>query len=103
MQLGHQLITNLLSDPLDKTNVKHVKGVYTQERDFAIACRLYFHYKIKGLRYDVAIEILNKEFYLGETTLAQIIMRKRDTIEELKNLKADSKYLQKQLPHYNWF
>jgi len=103
MQLGHQLITSILSEPLQKSDVKHVKGVFTQERNHAVACRLYFHYKIKGLRYDVAICELSKEFYLGETTLAQIIMRERDTINKLKEDQADRKYLQKLIPHLNWY
>jgi hypothetical protein len=103
MQLGHQLVTKILSEDLKKTDVKHIKGVFSEQRDFAIICRLYYHYKIKGLRYDVAINTLNKEFYLGETTLAQIIMRQRDALEELKAQQADRKYLQKELPHYSWF
>lgn len=103
MQLGHQLVTKILSEDLTKTGVKHVKGVFSQRRDYAIVCRLYYHYKIKGLRYDVAVETLTNEMYLGETTLAQIIMRERDTLEELKRVQADCKYLQKKLPHYSWF
>jgi len=102
MALGSQLITSILTDPLERTTNKHVKGIFTQQRDYAIVCRLYYHYKLKGLRYDVAIETLNKEFYLGETTIAQIIMRERDALEKLKADQADSKYLQKKLPHYNW-
>lgn len=103
MALGQQLITNILSDPLKRSDVKHVKGVFTKQRDNAIVCRLYYHYKIKGLRYDVAIGELNKEFYLGETTLAQIIMRERDILEKLKADEADRKYLQKLIPHFNWY
>lgn len=103
MATGLKVITQILSEPLTRTKVKHVSGIFKEQRDYAVACRLYFHYKIKGLRYDVAVENLNKEFYLGETTLAQIIVRQRDVIEELKNLKADRKYLQSKLPHYNWY
>jgi hypothetical protein len=102
MLLGSQLVTSILSDDIRKTSVKHVKGVYTKERDYAIVCRLYYHFKINGRNYDKALELLNKEFYLGETTIAQIIMRERDALETLKAAKADRKYLSKELPHYNW-
>ena len=102
MALGHQLVTKILTDDLVKSDVKHVKGVFTKQRDYAIVCRLYYHYKLNGLRYDVAIGLLNREFYMGETTLAQIIMRERDALEKLKADQADRKYLQKILPHYSW-
>jgi len=103
MALGAQLITNILSDPLERTAVKHVKGVFKSRRDHDIACRLYYHYKIKGLRYDVAVGILSNEFYLGETTLAQIIMQERDVLEKLKSDAADRKYLAKLIPHLSWY
>jgi hypothetical protein len=103
MQLGHKTVTTILSEPLKKTAVKHVKGIHTKQRDNAIVARLYYHYKLKGLRYDVAIAELSREFYLGETTLAQIIMRESEVLEILKKAKADRKYLQKAHPHYSWF
>ncbi|GGB14353.1 MULTISPECIES: hypothetical protein [Mucilaginibacter] len=102
MALGKQLISNILSEPLKKEGVKHVKGIFKARRDHDIVCRLYFHYKIKGLQYERAVEKLNTEFYLGETTISQIIMQERDVLEKLKSEEADSKYLQKLLPHFNW-
>ena len=103
MLLGNHLVTSILSEgELKKTAVKHVKGVFTENRDKAVVCRLYYHYKMKGLRYDVAIAMLNQEFYLGETTLAQIIMRERNLLEKLKSDEADRRYLSNLFPHYNW-
>ena len=102
MQLGQQLVNSILSDPIERSTVKHVKGICNHKRDYAIACRLYYHFRLKGLRYDVALEELKNEFYLGETTLAQIIMREREAIEQLKTDNADRKTLQKLLPHYSW-
>lgn len=102
MALGHKVVTKVLANELKKTGAKHVKGIYSKERDYAIMCRLYYHFKIKGLRYDIAVELLSKEIYLGETTIAQIIMSERETLEKLKELNADRKYLEKELPWYNW-
>jgi hypothetical protein len=103
MQRGLITISGILTDDLKKTTVKHVRGVFSKQRDHAVMCRLYYHFKIKGLRYDVVISLLNQEFYIGETTLTQIIMRERDLLEKLKSHDADRKYFQKELPHYSWF
>jgi len=103
MALGKQLVASILSEPLKRSNVKHVKGVFKARRDHDIVCRLYYHYKIKGLQYERAVEELNHEFYLGETTISQIIMEERDTLEKLKADQADRKYLQKLIPHFNWY
>ncbi|WP_295795168.1 hypothetical protein [Mucilaginibacter sp.] len=103
MLLGNQFVAGILSEPeLKKSNVKHVKGVFTENRDKAVVCRLYYHYNIKGMRYDVALATLNQEFFLGETTLAQIIMREGDLLKKLKADEADKKYLTNLFPHYNW-
>ena len=84
MALGQQLITSILANELKRSNEKHVKGIFTDQRDKAMVCRLYYYYKVKGLRYDIVVGILSKEFYLGETTIAQIIMKERDLLENLK-------------------
>lgn len=102
MLLGHQTVISILSQDLKRSNVKHVKGIFSTKRDYAIVCRLYFWYKINGKNYEKAVEKLSEEFYLGETTIAQIIMRERETLELLKSKEADRKYLQNKLPHYNW-
>lgn len=103
MKLGQQLITKLLTEDFKpETRPKHLKGIYTTERDKAIIARLYYHYKIKGMRYDFALSTLSVEFYLGETTLAQIIMRGRDLLEKLKEEKTGSRELSAKFPHYNW-
>jgi hypothetical protein len=103
MALGHQIVTTILSEDLKKGTVKHQKGVFTSERNFKIACRLYYHFSIKGLRYDVALTRLNEEFDLSELRLAQIIMNERDNLEKLKKSNADSKFLQKKFPYFNWY
>lgn len=102
MALGQQVVNSILADDLKKTNVKHVKGVFSDKRDYALMCRLYYHFKIKGLRYNVAVERLSQELYLGETTIAQIIMKERELLEQLKHVAADRKFFEKKLPWYNW-
>lgn len=101
-QLGNQLITKLLADDLTRTEVKHVKGVFTAERNYKIACRLYYHFNMKGLRYDVAIERLHNEFNLSETRLAQIVMEQAPVLKELKEGKTGAKELQRLFPYFNW-
>jgi hypothetical protein len=63
MALGQQFAQKILIDDLNKSTVKHKKGVFTNDRNYAIACHFYYHYKLRGLRYDRALAELNKEFF----------------------------------------
>jgi len=102
MSLGNQLINKILPESLTNSGIKHAKGVFTGERNYKIACRFYYHFSIIGLKYERALAELNKEFDLSEIRIAQIIMISRDHLEQLKQDKADKKYLAKKLPHFNW-
>lgn len=102
MSLGKQLISNLLTEPLSKSDTKHVKGIYTGNRNYKIACRFYYHFTIKGLQYERALAALHDEFDLSELRIAQLIMEGRDSLKELKDNKADSKYLKIKFPFYDW-
>lgn len=100
--LGKQLISNLLTDPLNKTAVKHVKGVFTDSRNYKIACRFYYHFYIKKIQYETVLTTLNDEFDLSELRIAQLIMEGRDNLKQLKDGNVDVKTLQKKYPFYNW-
>lgn len=102
MPLGQNIAQSILKEKINKTTAKHVKGVFTSERNYKIACRFYFHFTIKGLRYERCLTELNTEFDLSEIRIAQIIMLERNNLEKLKQQKADKKYLTAKIPHYNW-
>lgn len=100
--LGHQIVSDILADKITNTNAPHVKGVYTEDRNFAIMCRLYYHYELKGLRYDKAINMVHKEFFLSETRITQLVVEGRADLTRFKAEKADKKYFAARFPHYNW-
>lgn len=102
MALGKQLVNSILSTEINKSANKHVKGVFTNDRNYKIACRFYYHFSIKGLQYERALSELNKEFDLSELRIAQIVMLERDNLKKLKTDKADKKYFTAKFPHYNW-
>ena len=102
MALGSQFVNSVLPEPITKSTLKHKKGVFTGDRNHAIACRFYFHFTIIGLRYERCLTQMNKEFFLCELRLAQIIMQQGDSLEALKQQNADRKALAKIYPHYNW-
>lgn len=102
MALGKQLVNSILSTEINKSANKHVKGVFTNDRNYKIACRFYYHFSIKGLQYERALSELNKEFDLSELRIAQIVMLERDNLKKLKNDRADKKYFTAKFPHYNW-
>jgi hypothetical protein len=102
MPLGHQTVAKILDTEPEASNLKHVKGVYTGVRNKKILCRLYYHYQLRGLQYTRAVQVLNVEFDLSETRLEQLILENREVLEQLKQDKADSRYLQRIYPYFNW-
>ena len=103
MPLGHQLIAQILPEDTRQTASKHVRGVYTSNRNYKIACRFYYYFTIKGLKYERSIGHLHEEFDLSPLRLEQLIMQERETLAGLRDDKADSKYLQKKIPYFNWY
>ena len=102
MALGQNFATGILLDTATKSGIKHKRGVFTGDRNGAIASRFYFHFKLRGMRYDRVLAELNKEFYLSELRIAQLIMQSDEKINYLKAKNADIKYLANQYPHFNW-
>jgi hypothetical protein len=102
MSLGRNFANKILAKDINKGASKSVKGIFTQKRNKEIACRFYYYFSIKGLQYEWILEQLNKEFYLSELRLAQIIMDCGEDLEKLKSDKADRKYLAAKIPHFNW-
>jgi len=103
MALGAQLVNEIFKEEVNKTAAKHVKGVFTDNRNYKIACRFYFHFSIKGLRYERALTQLHNEFDLSELRIAQLLMCDRDYLKQLNDEKPDAKALQKRFPYFNWF
>ena len=103
MALGQQLVNEIFKEEIQKTAVKHVKGVFTDNRNYKIACRFYYHFSIKGLRYERALTQLHTEFDLSELRIAQLIMNDREYLKKLNDEKPDGKALQKRFPYFNWF
>jgi len=102
MALGTQFAQSILGEELNKSTVKSVKGIYTADRNYAIACRFYYHFTIKGLRYERCLSELQKEFNLSELRIAQLIMDEGDSLEKLKAEKNVRKFLTTKFPFYNW-
>lgn len=102
MSLGQQLANEIFKEELQKTSVKHIKGAFTDNRNYKIACRFYYHFSIKGMRYERALMQLHTEFDLSELRIAQLIMRDREHLKKLNDEKPDVKSLQKIIPYFNW-
>lgn len=102
MALGKQFADKIYGNDLNKSTVKHQKGAFTNERNYAIACRFHFHFEIRGLRYDRALAEVHKEFYLSELRIAQLLMTQGDSLKALKAANTDVTVLKKKLPHFSW-
>jgi hypothetical protein len=102
MKRGQKSLMNIVSDDITISSTKHKKGCFTNERDEALASRFYFYSGLKGLRYDVCLVSLRKEFFLSETVITQRLMEKQDFLKTLKAKDIKPNELAALYPHYNW-
>jgi len=92
----------IVSNDLTLASEKHVKGCFTDERDDALASRFFYHGHLVGLRYDLCLINLSKEFFLSETVIAQRLMTRQDFIKQLRLKATTRKQLLKKYPFFNW-
>ncbi|WP_312340629.1 hypothetical protein [Sphingobacterium sp.] len=103
MVRGFQTISQAFNSAVGAESEKHSKkGVFTQDRDECILYRYYYYCQIKQIRLDTALSYLEKEFFIGSTTIASRIVANSDKLKEIIGKKIDTKLLRKKYPHLNW-
>ncbi|WP_223225091.1 hypothetical protein [Sphingobacterium cavernae] len=84
------------------SNRKSKKGAYTIERDECILYRYYYYCEIKQIRFDVALQSLESEFFITSTTIAAIITNLSNDLKKIVNEKPLKRELKKKYPHLDW-
>lgn len=99
---GSQALMALVSNDLNSTSEKHIKGRFKDERDDAIACRFFYYGHLVGKRYDLCLTYISKEFFITELVVGQRLMSRQDFIKQLRISNTSAKDLQKRYPWFNW-
>lgn len=102
MLRGQKALMAILSNDLTIASEKHVKGCFTDERDDALASRFFYHGHLIGMRYDICLVSLSKEFFLSETVIGQRLMKRQDFLKQLRLSNTTRRDLQKKYPFFNW-
>lgn len=71
-------------------------------RNDCLVDRYYFIAKTTGLRYELVIGILSKEFFLSEVTIPEILDDNYYKIAAVKKAAPTKKELEKKWSHLNW-
>lgn len=71
-------------------------------RNECLVARYYFYGKHAGLRYDLILSILSKEFFLSEVTIPEIINDNYEKLQALKKENPSKNELAKKWPHLQW-
>jgi hypothetical protein len=102
MLRGHKALMGIVSDDVQIVSEKSIKGCFTDERNDALACRFYYYGHMLGKRYDVCLKALSKEFFISETVISQLLMKRQDYLKQLRLNNTTGKDLQKLYPFYTW-
>ncbi|TZF81806.1 hypothetical protein FW774_17265 [Pedobacter sp. BS3] len=81
---------------------KGKKSVFTAERDTCLAYRFYYYYHIARKRFDDAIAIMEKEFFIAGTTIIARLTENDALLKDIKQNNPDRAALRKRYPHFNW-
>jgi len=73
-----------------------------ENRNDLLASRFYYYFSILELRFEACIQNLSNDFFLGENSIEQILIKRKDLVRQLKEKNADLRYLQKQYPSWQW-
>lgn len=102
MLRGSQSLTSIFSPAVKPTPAKKVKGVYTTERDAALAYRFYYYYDLVRKRFDDVVNDLEKEFYISSTTVVERLTYNDSLLKDIKQNSPTRSQLRKRYPHFNW-
>jgi hypothetical protein len=103
MKGQHSLFSSLFdSEPKQLKAVARPRNFFMPERNRDLIYRYYFYIEIKYMRYDKVLEILEREFYITEARLIDILNENRQAISAVIEAKPTIKDLQKLVTHFNW-
>lgn len=78
------------------------RNFFMPERDRCLCYRYYYYYHIHRLRYDDILKELEREFFLTERRIVEVMQSDRLTLNEIMAEKPTVPELKKLYPWYVW-
>nr|WP_067054094.1 hypothetical protein [Mucilaginibacter sp. L294] len=97
---GTQTLTAIFTEPEPK--LRKVNGSFLEDRDMAMCYRFYFYYHIIRQRLDDIPNIMEKEFYIGATTIFKRLTANDSLLKDINQNAPTRAQLRKRYPHLNW-
>lgn len=72
------------------------------KRNELLICRYYYYVKIVGNQYHTTLAILEKEFFLTERTMIDMLSRNSGILKHLQTTKPSLKYFRDKFPWMAW-
>lgn len=73
-----------------------------QKRNELLICRYYYHVKIIGCQYPVALSALENEMFITQRTITDTIQKHHGLLKELHLTKPDIRYFKNKFPWMVW-
>lgn len=103
MRGQQSLFNNYIESPVKKTTRKGRSADMIALRDECLLHRYYYHIKLQGKRYDMAIQELSGEFWIKSSNIIYRLQYNSERLEQImKQEQPDLKQLRILYPWWTW-
>lgn len=103
MRGQQSLFNNYIESPVKKTTRKGRSADMIALRDECLLHRYYYHIKLQGKRYDMAIQELSREFWIKSSNIIYRLQCNSKRLEQImKQEQPDLKQLRILYPWWAW-
>ncbi len=103
MRGQQSLFNNYIETPVKKTTRKGRSADMIVLRDECLMHRYYYHIKLQGKRYDIAIQELSAEFWIKNSNIIYRLQCNSERLEQImKQEQPDLKQLKILYPWWAW-
>jgi hypothetical protein len=103
MRGQQKLFNNIFLSKMEVTTPDNKpRNVFMPERNEALYHRYYYYVDIKRMRFDDALNQLEKEFFITNFQIRKLLTKQTDRISDLHSKKTSIKELKIKYPFFIW-
>lgn len=96
------LFNAIFGDKKETEQEKRIRNHHMPRRNEHLILRYYYHAETKKLAYEACLAELEKEFYLTERRIIDVLSECDEQLRQLVAVKPSLKEIKAKAPHYVW-
>ena len=99
---GVSLFKDIFPEPAPEVQRRGRSITFDAERNECLVSRYYFFGLKTGLKYDMLLRIISKQFWISERTVSNILFANHHLLVKVRKDQPTKQELEKRWPHLNW-